>query len=393
MKNLVTTFFILIFSFTFAQEEGIKFDQSSFKDLLAKAKKEKKLVFIDAYAVWCGPCKMMDKNVFTQKSVGDYFNKNFVSSRIDMEKGEGREIAQKFAVRSYPTFLFLNGDGELVSQNYGYMEPSLFLSMAQDVNGGNSKGGSLKERFAKGENTPEFLMNIMKLNSNSDFDFAKKASERYFANRKSTEPLTKEEVGFLFYFIKSSKDPNFKILVDKKAEILPFLPEESYNDYKNQILLADIMETAIDSKNNKIDEEKFMKTAEPLVGKEAAATKLNQIKLSYYEQNSNFVEYEKTALEYYRNTEAFEPNETLKAAWIFAEHVTNKTSLKKAAEWAEKSVMRGETPENTYILAKIYFKMGNKDLAQNFAELSNNMAKQNGKDTQLSEELLKQIKK
>lgn len=393
MKNLVTTFFILIFSFTFAQEEGIKFDQSSFKDLLSKAKKEKKLVFIDAYAVWCGPCKMMDKNVFTQKSVGDYFNKNFISSRIDMEKGEGREIAQKFAVRSYPTFLFLNGDGELVSQNYGYMEPSLFLSMAQDVNGGNSKGGSLKERFAKGENTPEFLINIIKLNANSDFDFAKKASERYFANRKSAEPLTKEEVGFLFYFIKSSKDPNFKILVDKKAEIIPFLPEESYNDYKNQILLADIMETAIDSKNNKIDEEKFMKTAEPLVGKEAAVTKLNQIKLSYYEQNSNFAEYEKTALEYYRNTEAFEPNETLKAAWIFSEHVTNKTSLKKAAEWAEKSVMRGETPENTYILAKIYFKMGNKDLAQNFAELSNNMAKQNGKDIQLSEELLKQIKK
>jgi thioredoxin-related protein len=162
MKNLVTTFFVLLFSFTFAQEEGIKFDQSAFKDLLARAKKEKKLVFIDAYAVWCGPCKMMDKNVFTQKSVGDYFNKTFVSSRIDMEKGEGREIAQKFAVRSYPTFLFLNADGELVSQNYGYMEPSLFLSMAQEVKAGNSKEGSMKERFAKGEKSPEFLMNVMK---------------------------------------------------------------------------------------------------------------------------------------------------------------------------------------------------------------------------------------
>jgi thioredoxin-related protein len=393
MKNLVTTFFVLLFSFTFAQEEGIKFDQSAFKDILARAKKEKKLVFIDAYAVWCGPCKMMDKNVFTQKSVGDYFNKTFVSSRIDMEKGEGREIAQKFAVRSYPTFLFLNGDGELVSQNYGYMEPSLFLSMAQEVKAGNSKEGSMKERFAKGEKSPEFLMNVMKLNSSSDFEFAKKASERYFANRNSKEPLTKDEVGLLFYFIKSSKDPNFKILIDKKDEITPFLPEQSYNEYKNQILLADVMETAIDNTNHNINEEKFMQAAEPLVGKEAANTKLNQIKLSYYEQNANYAAYEKTALEYYKNPDLFEANETLKPAWIFSEHITNKASLKKAAEWAEKSVMRGETPENTYILAKLYFLIGNKDLALNFAELSNSIAKQNGKDANLSEELIKQIKK
>ena len=393
MKNLVTTFFVLLFSFTFAQEEGIKFDQSAFKDLLARAKKEKKLVFIDAYAVWCGPCKMMDKNVFTQKSVGDYFNKTFVSSRIDMEKGEGREIAQKFAVRSYPTFLFLNGDGELVSQNYGYMEPSLFLSMAQEVKAGNSKEGSMRERFAKGEKNPEFLMNVMKLNSSSDFEFAKKASERYFANRNSKEPLTKDEVGLLFYFIKSSKDPNFKILIDKKDEITPFLPEQSYNEYKNQILLADVMETAIDNTNHNINEEKFMQAAEPLVGKEAANTKLNQIKLSYYEQNANYAAYEKTALEYYKNPDLFEANETLKPAWIFSEHITNKASLKKAAEWAEKSVMRGETPENTYILAKLYFLIGNKDLALNFAELSNSIAKQNGKDANLSEELIKQIKK
>ncbi|KQS92987.1 thioredoxin family protein [Chryseobacterium sp. Leaf394] len=393
MKNLVTTFFILIFSFTFAQEEGIKFDQSSFKDLLAKAKKEKKLVFIDAYAVWCGPCKMMDRNVFTQKSVGDYFNKSFISSRIDMEKGEGREIAQKFSVRSYPTYLFLNGDGEMVSQNYGYMEPGLFLSMAQDVNAGNSKGGSLKDRFAKGESSPEFLMNIMKLNSTSDFDFAKKASEKYFAKKKANEPLTKEEAGFLFFFIKSSKDANFKYLVDKKSEIIQFLPEESYNEYKNQILLADIMETAIDTKKNRVDDAKFIAAAEPLVGKEVATKKLNQIKLGFYEQNANYAEYEKVALEYYKNPDLFEANETLKAAWIFAEHIKDKTSLKKAAEWAEKSVMRGETAENTYILAKIYFMMDNKNLAKSFAEMSNSLAKQTGKDATLSEELLNQIKK
>lgn len=392
MKNIISGLFIFINIFILAQEEGIKFDQSNFKDLLAKAKKEKKLVFIDAYAVWCGPCKMMDKNVFTQKTVGDYFNKNFVSSRIDMEKGEGREIAQKFSVRSYPTFLFLNGDGDLVSQNYGYMEPSLFLSMAQDVNAVNSKEGSSKERFAKGEKSPEFLINIMKLHSNSDYEFARQASERYFENKQKNEEFTKDDAGFLFYFLKSSEDPNYKTFVARKTEILKFLPEENYNEFNNQLVLGKVVEESIDEKNKKINDAYFLKTAEPLVGKEAALTKLNQTKLAYYEQNSNFPEYEKVALEYYKNSDTFEPNELLKAAWIFSDHVKTPSSLKKAAEWAEKSVMRSETSENTYILAKIYFNLGSKDLAKNFAEQSKNIATQSGKDASLAQILLNQIK-
>ncbi|MFY1047657.1 thioredoxin family protein [Chryseobacterium sp. GP-SGM7] len=392
MKKIISGLFIFINLFIFAQEEGIKFDQSSFKDLLARAKKEKKLVFIDAYAVWCGPCKMMDKNVFTQKSVGDYFNKNFVSSRIDMEKGEGREIAQKFSVRSYPTFLFLNGDGELISQNYGYMEPGLFLSMVQDVNAVNSKEGSSKERFAKGEKDPEFLINIMKLNSSSDYEFAKKASERYFENKKKGEEITKDEVGLLLYFLKSSEDPNYKTFVAQKTEIIKFLPEETYNEFNNQMVLGKVVQESIDEKNKKINDAYFLKIAEPLVGKEAAITKLNQTKLAYYEQNANFPEYEKAALDYYKNPDSFEPNELLKAAWIFSDNIKTQSSLKKAAEWAEKSVMRSETSENTYILAKIYFNLGSRDLAKNFAEQSKNIATQSGKDASLAEKLLSQIK-
>ena len=391
MKKIISGLFIFIAIFSFAQDE-IQFVDIPFKDLIAKAKKENKIVFIDAYASWCGPCKMMEKNVFTKKSVGDFYNKNFVNARIDMEKGEGKEVAQKFGVRSYPTYLFLNGDGELISQNYGYMEESIFLTMAQDVNSPNNKKGSLKERFAKGEQDRDFLINIMKLNSNSDFEFAKQASERYFANRKKTDEFTKEDVGFLLYFLKSTEDLNYKIFASQKSEIIKFLPEENYNEFNNQLVLAKVVQESIDNKNKKINEDYFMKTAEPLVGKEAATLKLNQTKLSYYEQNANFPEYEKTALEYYKNSDSFEPNELLKAAWIFSDNIKTKSSLKKAAEWAEKSVMRSETSENTYILAKIYFNLGMNDVAKNYAEMSKNMAEQSGKDATLAKELLSKIK-
>lgn len=391
MKKIISGLFVFIALFTFAQSE-IQFQDIPFKDLVAKAKKENKLVFIDAYASWCGPCKMMEKNIFTQKSVGDFYNKNFVNARIDMEKGEGREVAQKFGVRSYPTYLFLNGDGELISQNYGYMEESIFLAMAQDINSPNNKNGSLKERFVKGEKSPEFLINIMKLNSSSDFEFAKKASERYFENKKKTEEISKDEVGLLLYFLKTTEDPNYKTYTSRKADIVKYLPEETYNEFNNQIILAKVVNESIDEKAKKINEDYFMKKAEPLVGKEAAMLKLNQTKLSYYEQNANFAEYEKAALDYYKNSDNFEPNELLKAAWVFSDHVKTPSSLKKAAEWAEKSVMRGETSENTYILAEIYFNLGKKDLAKNFAETSKNMAEQSGKDATLAKELLNKIK-
>lgn len=389
MKKIISGLFIFVATFSFAQDE-IKFQDIPFKDLIAKAKKENKIVFIDAYASWCGPCKMMEKNIFTQKSVGDFYNKNFVNARIDMEKGEGRDIAKKYGVRSYPTYLFLNGDGELISQNYGYMEENIFLAMAQDINSPNNKKGSLKERFTAGEKDPEFLINIMKLNASSDFDFAKKTSERYFDNK--SKELTKEDVGFLLYFLKSNEDANYKTFIAKKAEIVKFLPEESYTEFNNQILLSKIIGESIDSKNKTINDAYFLKTAEPLVGKEAATAKLNQMKLSFYEQNANFPEYEKTALSYYKNAESFEPNELLKAAWIFSDNIKNHSSLKKAAEWAEKSVMRGETSENTYILAKIYFNLGNKELAKNFAEMSQTIASNAGKDATMAQNLLNQIK-
>lgn len=391
MKKLISGFFVFFTVILFAQE-SIQFQDLPFKELIAKAKKENKIIFIDAYASWCGPCKLMEKNVFTKKSVGDYYNANFVNARFDMEKGEGREIAAKYGVRSYPTYLFLNGDGELVSQNLGYMEESVFLAMAQDINSPNNKKGSLKERFANGEKDPEFLINIMKLNSTSDFEFAKKASERYFEKKKKTEELSKDDIGFLLFFLKSVEEPNYKIFTSRKADIIKYLPEETYKEFDHQLILSKIVVQSIDDKNKRINDDYFLKTAEPLVGKYDALIKLNQTKLSYYEQNANYPEYEKAALEYYKNSDSFEPNQLLKAAWIFSENIKNTSSLKKAVEWAEKSVMRGETSENTFILAKLYFLTGNNDMAKTYAEMSKNMATQANKDSALAEGLLKQIK-
>ncbi len=390
MNKFFKTFFLLIPVLFFTQNSGIKFEETTFKEILEKAKKEKKLVFLDAYASWCGPCKLMERNIFTLKSVADYYNQNFINAHFDMEKGEGREIAQKFGIRSYPTYLFLNGNGELVMKNFGYMGENDFLQIAKEANNPDNLKFSKKERFEKGESDPEFLLSTIKQSAETDYDFAKKVSERYFKNKKK-EDLTKDDVGILLFFIRSTDDANYKVFQAGKTQILQYLPENVYTEFENNIKVSQFLENALDQQNKKIKDDEFLAKAVPIVGKDEAVKSLNRLKINYYPTVGNYKEYEIAALDYYKNADNFDQNELLKAAWIFSEYVQNPSSLKKAQEWAEKCVMRGETVENTYILAKLYQQTGNKDAAKMFAEASLNLANQKGVDTTLTTNLLKEL--
>ena len=113
--------------------EGIAFVTASFNELLAKAKEENKLVFIDGYTTWCGPCKLLAKETFPQKEVGTYMNPRFVCAQIDMERGEGPELAKRFNISAYPTMLILRPDGTLVDKLGGYFAPLPFLDKIKAI--------------------------------------------------------------------------------------------------------------------------------------------------------------------------------------------------------------------------------------------------------------------
>ncbi len=115
------------------EKEGIQFTETSWKEVLKKAKAEKKIIFLDAYASWCGPCKMLQKNVFTKKEVGDYFNKQFINVKMDMEKGEGPTLAQTYPLEAYPTLLFIDGNGRVMKKVIGYQSPDQLLGIGQSL--------------------------------------------------------------------------------------------------------------------------------------------------------------------------------------------------------------------------------------------------------------------
>ncbi len=114
-------------------EEGIQFFTGTWQQALDKAKKENKVIFLDAFASWCGPCKMMKHKTFTDKGVADFYNKNFVNVAIDMEKGEGPALAEKYGVDSYPSLIYIKADGKAMGKVVGYHKPKYFLGIGEKV--------------------------------------------------------------------------------------------------------------------------------------------------------------------------------------------------------------------------------------------------------------------
>lgn len=113
MKNLISLSLLLFIAFS-AKAQGITFETGSWKEVVAKAQKEKKPIYLDIYTTWCGPCKMMSSKIFPQKEAGDKYNALFINYKIDAEKGEGLEIAKKYKVNGYPTNLYINPKNEEV---------------------------------------------------------------------------------------------------------------------------------------------------------------------------------------------------------------------------------------------------------------------------------------
>lgn len=105
-----------------AGEQGIQFFEGSFEEALAKAKKNDQLIFIDVYATWCGPCKRLSKMVFVDDEVGEKFNGLFINYKMDSDQERYKEYMQTYHIRSLPTLLFVNGEGDVVHRSIGLID-------------------------------------------------------------------------------------------------------------------------------------------------------------------------------------------------------------------------------------------------------------------------------
>ncbi len=155
MKIILPVLFL--FLFTVVSGQGIVFMEGNFSEALAKAKKENKLVFIDCYTTWCGPCKWLSANVFTNKKAGEYFNSHFINFKLDMEKGEGKDVRTKYQVAAYPTLLFIDGDGIMQHRAVGAMDTVAFLKLGELAQDTSKNFGSFLKKYHSGNRDASFL--------------------------------------------------------------------------------------------------------------------------------------------------------------------------------------------------------------------------------------------
>lgn len=383
-------FLFVVCGTVFNAQESIQFEDKSFAEILNKAKKEKKIIFMDAFAAWCGPCKMMEKNTFPKESVRSFYNANFINARFDMEKGEGREIAKKYQVYSYPTFLFLNGDGEIVHKSYGYQEEAEFLQVGKNVLE-NAKGGlTMRQRFENGESDPAFLFEMFVQNYQTDSALAKQVSERYF-QRKKEPAFTQQELMMLIYFLRSSEDPNYRVFANAKKEILKFVSEEEYKQMDTNYKLNSLLNKYFDEKRNQFNDPQFLQEAYKLVSKEEADLFSDRFKVKFYSRTGNFAEFSKVASRLYKDGEGFDANELYLAAYQFSQNSKDSSQLKQALTWAEKVVMKGPNTEVLFLVAKLYHQNGKKEEAKMYAEQLRMILKQSNLDTTQVDNLLKEL--
>jgi len=145
MKNLIYSLLILSYfsASSFAQSNQIQWH--SIEEVEALQMKEARKVLMDVYTTWCGPCKLMMKNTFSNKNVIEYINKHYYAVKFDAESGKdvtfkgnvysnpdynpnayrkaSHQLAQAFNVNSYPTVIYMDENMEVIAPIKGYLKP------------------------------------------------------------------------------------------------------------------------------------------------------------------------------------------------------------------------------------------------------------------------------
>jgi thioredoxin 1 len=136
----ILTFFLLVISQTAVKAQGeninhsnIQFIENDWNEALKQAAAQHKYIFVDAYATWCGPCKMLKATTFRDKKAADFYNKNFINIAIDMEKGLGPQLAAQWGMQAYPTLIIFNSKGDPVLGTVGFIKAPDLIRFGEEA--------------------------------------------------------------------------------------------------------------------------------------------------------------------------------------------------------------------------------------------------------------------
>ncbi len=326
------------------KEVGIPFVKAEWKDIVAKATKEKKYIFIDAYTVWCNPCKWMDANVYNSKKAEDYFGEKFISLKMDMEKDEGLLFKDKYKVEAYPTYLFFDPAGKIIHRFQGPLEVDEFLKEVANTFIPEKAFYELKRKYEKGgkdENTLyEYILASFKAYGEVNADLL----EDYFDTQDDL--LSKKNWKIMDDFVLDIKSKPFRYLTANR--------------------------------------EKFF----PVYGKDVIEKKIYLTKMSYYAKYDDWKNYAVVSVAYAEKYSMNDWKDLDAIAWRLSEKVKDNKVLAKAEILVKRSIQLEPNFLNHETLAQVLFKMGKYKEAHLVTMNSIRMAKEAGESYDNSISLL-----
>ncbi len=235
MKKIILLLFVSLLVIPAMAQTN--FREIAYKEALAAAKAEKKLVFIDFYTSWCGPCKMMMKNIFPLKEVGDYLNAKFVCIKIDAEKGEGPELAKKYKVKAYPTFVVIDATEKvLMTKEGGSMDGISFITSIDRQIDPNKTPERMQQRYESGERTADLIsayagMKLEQVYKSRRPDMSKreeafKIVQDYFNGLNDRQKLAEENLFIYTSFTESPTDAIARYMIAHRNEFAPAVKDK-----------------------------------------------------------------------------------------------------------------------------------------------------------------------
>lgn len=116
-----------------ASRAQVRFEALSTDALRERAMKSGKLVFIELHADWCPPCRVMEREVFSDREVGEFFERHFVAARYDTNRRTGRALMKRYGSGAIPLGLVFDTEGNLLGRIQGAAAPEVYLNDLREI--------------------------------------------------------------------------------------------------------------------------------------------------------------------------------------------------------------------------------------------------------------------
>lgn len=363
--------------------QGMVFFEGPWAKVLEKAKAENKNIFVDAYTDWCGPCKMMVKNVFPLPEVGAFYNRNFINYKLNMEKGDGVDFARTFQVGVYPSYLFFNAEGRMLHRTVGYKQGPQFIADGAAALDTTRQLVTNILKYQTGNREPQILYNLALGLAEAGAPDANLEKE-YLKTQEGNALIRKENYDFILRAQSGYRGEAFKVLLANREKFYTVAPAESINDFISSTLFRTLQYAVGNNMNLLAD---------------SVMTDLRQFQeplrsqfLAYAEilKNANNSDREKyfSAMIQYIETYGSRDMEKKSAYAMELANTRQPDKLDKAITWMNSVLEQDKSLKNYEMMAYIYLAAGKKSEAQSISEQGIKVAENiDGDDSALREYL------